>query len=62
MRYLLACMLLCLTAGYSQEATEAPVEVTIADETTKAEGVEASDSLVNWSCGCGEKNKGSKSK
>lgn len=61
MRYLMVCMLLCLSAGYSQETAESPVEITTPDEGSGEGDVAASDSFVDWDCGC-SKNKDGKPK
>lgn len=56
MRYLLACMLLCLSVGYSEGGTEQPAEITVTDETEGAD-VAAANTFANWGCGCGKTGK-----
>jgi hypothetical protein len=62
MRYLIACMLLGLSAGYAQEtADEAPAaDVVISgDEGSGSQEVASTDSYLNFkrSCPCGSKPK-----
>ncbi len=65
MRLIMACMLLCFSAGYSQEVADEspPTEVTTEGDPESGE-VAISDSIrngIDWGCGCG-KDKGGKPK
>lgn len=62
MRFIIAGMLLFFGAGYSQEvADDTPSEIVTPDDGAEGE-VAISDSMKDWGCGCGQKNRGGKSK